>query len=388
MIVATHDNGVGVTDLKSTQGAKRVAKPLYTVFLAVLLHNGVHAAPAHSASANRTPGAVPCSASLYETLRAVPDDVSLVQPVACKIELTRDDLVMTDLAFLGEEASGASLDCHGGIIGISGRPPKGAPPTIQISSVRGEDGKWSVPHDITIRNCKIYGSIRIMGLGPNGEAENVRQSSLNRNHTEFAQASAPSGIVLDNLTVVADGPAPIYLAPGVTKVTLSHSVINGNTRGSGLYLDAETGYNVISGNRFDVQTRNREVLAVDGSAHNVIENNIFTNAENGGIYLYRNCGEGGTIRHQTPQHNRIADNKFTYQDFAHPKPAIWTNASQPWQSFYCDEDPPAPFGSGADNHSFADNNTIINNVIVGAELKLIRDQGQHNTVTGNVVKPK
>jgi parallel beta-helix repeat protein len=377
----------GVTVLKSAQGAKFVAKPLYTVLLVMLLNNGGEPVAAQAAPAAHAPGAVPCSPTLYDTLRSVPDDVSLVQPVACKIELKHDDLVMTDLAFLGEEASGASLDCHGGIIGISGRPPKGAPPTIQISSVRGEDGKWSVPHDITIRNCKIYGSIRIMGLGPNGEAENVRQSSLNRNHTEFAQSAAPSDILLDNITIVADGPVPVYLSPGVTKVTLSHSVISGTTKGSGVYLDAESAHNVIADNRFDIHTRNREVLAVDGSAHNVIENNSFTDAEFGGIYLYRNCGEGGTIRHQTPQHNRISDNKFIYQGVVHPRPAIWMNATQPWQSFYCDEDPPAPFGSGADNRSFADYNTITNNVIVGGELRLIRDMGQHNTLTGNTAKP-
>lgn len=365
-----------------------MAKPVYTAFLALLLHN-VGFASADAASATRgAPGAVPCSAELYETLRAVPDDVSLVQPVACKVELTRDDMVTTDLAFLGARASGASLDCHGGIIGIPGRVPKDAPPTIQIRSLQDEQGKWNVPRNITIRNCRIYGSIRISGLGINGEADNVRQSSLNRNHTEFAQAAAPSNIVLDNLTIVADGPTPVYLAPGVTKVTLSHSVISGFTKGSGVYLDAETAHNVISGNRFDVTTRNREVLSVDGSANNVIENNSFTNAAHGGIYLYRNCGEGGTIRHQTPQHNRISGNSFVYQDLAHPKPAVWLNANEPWQNFYCNDDPPAPFGSGADNHSFADFNIVTNNQLVGGDAKLIRDNGKNNTVSGNSQKAK
>lgn len=373
--------------MKSTQGANFVAKPVYTALLALLISNG-GAVAADAASANHAAGAVPCTPALYEALRAVPDDISLVQPVACKVELKRDDLVMTDLAFLGAEASGASLDCHGGIIGISGRPPKGAPPTIQIASVRGEDGKWSVPHDITIRNCKIYGSIRIMGLGANGEAEDVRQSSLNRNHTEFAQSVAPSGIVLDNLTIVADGPIPVYVAPGVTKVTLSRSVLSGSTKGSAVYLDAESAHNVISGNRFEITTRNREMLSVDGSAQNVIEANSFTNAEHGGIYLFRNCGEGGTIRHQTPQHNRIDNNRFIYQDVGHPKPAVWLNAREPWQNFYCEQDPPAPFGSGADNHSFANLNTVTNNQIVGGDAGLIRDNGAHNTLTGNTAKAR
>lgn len=365
-----------------------MAKPVYTAFLALLLHSGWSVSVDAATATRGLPGAVPCSAELYETLRAVPDDVSLVQPVACKVDLTRDDMVTTNIAFLGAHASGASLDCHGGIIGIPGRVPKGAPPTIQIRSVKDEQGKWNVPRNITIRNCRIYGSIRISGLGINGEAENVRQSSLNRNHTEFAQASAPSNIVLENLTIVADGPTPVFIAPGVTKVTLSHSVISGFTNGTAVYLDSETGHNVISGNRFEATTKSREVMSVDGSAHNVIENNSFTNPEHGGIYLYRNCGQGGTIRHQTPQHNRIAGNTFVYQDLPHPKPAVWLNAHEAWQNFYCNNDPPAPFGSGADNRSFADFNTVTNNQIVGGDTKLILDNGQNNNLSGNIQKAK
>jgi hypothetical protein len=365
-----------------------MSKPVYAAFLALLLQN-TWLIGADAATATRGgPGAVPCSAALYETLRGVPDDVSLVQPVACKVDLKRDDMVTTDIAFLGAHASGASLDCHGGIIGIPGRVPKDAPPTIQINSLQDEQGKWSVPHNITIRNCRVYGSIRIMGLGPNAEADAVRQSSLNRNHTDVAQDAAPSNIVLDNLTIIADGPMPVYIAPGVTRVTLSHSTVRGFTKGSAVYLDAETAHNVISGNRFEVTTKSREVLAVDGSAHNVIEKNSFANPAHGGIYLFRNCGEGGTIRHQTPQHNKIADNTFVYQDLPHPKPAVWLNAREPWQNFYCNDDPPAPFGSGADNHSFADFNTVTNNQIVGGDATLIRDNGQNNTVSGNSKKAK
>ncbi|MBB4009559.1 right-handed parallel beta-helix repeat-containing protein [Allorhizobium taibaishanense] len=337
--------------------------------------------PGHGAVAK------PCASSVYDDLRNAPIEADSVLRIACKVELKHDDLVMQNLELSGAEASGVSIDCHGGVIGLPGQVPKGAPPTIRIASLRKEDGSWSVPRDIVIRNCKIYGSIHIMGLGANGEAELVRQSSLNRNHTEYAQSAAPSGVVLDNLTIVADGPIPLYVAPGVTHVTLSHSVIQGQTKGSAIYLDAESAYNTISGDRFELGTRSREMIAVDGSAHNVIEANSFLNAVHGGIFLYRNCGEGGTIRHQTPQHNKIAGNSFVYEDAVRPRPAIWLNAREAWRNLYCYQDPPAPFGSGADNRSFADFNTVTGNRITGGDIDLIRDKGDNNVLSDNSAKP-
>lgn len=361
--------------------------PLLPVpFTTVSLMEGSAVAASAPAASHGTL-AKPCAPSVYDALRDTPLEAESVLRLACKVELTHDDLVMQNLELLGADASGVSIDCHGGVIGLPGSVPKGAPPTIRIASLRKDDGSWSVPHDIVIRNCKIYGSIHIMGLGANGEAELVRQSSLNRNHTEYAQSVAPSGIVLDTLSIVADGPIPLYVAPGVTHVTLSHSTIQGQTKGSAIYLDAETAHNTISGNSFELATRSREMIAVDGSAHNVIEANSFANAQHGGIFLYRNCGEGGTIRHQTPQHNRIADNKFTYQDVFRPRPAIWLNAREAWRNLYCYQDPPAPFGSGADNHSFADFNTVSGNQIIGGDADLIRDNGQNNVLSGNGIKP-
>ncbi|MDQ0455359.1 right-handed parallel beta-helix repeat-containing protein [Rhizobium paknamense] len=343
--------------------------------------SSAHAAPTR-------PGAVKtCGPEVYEALREAPDDPADSVTLDCVANLTAEDVVMKDIVLEGARASGAGLDCHGGIIGIPGHLPKGAPPTISIRSLPEEDGGWSVPRDIHIRNCKVYGTIQIMGMGPNGEAEEVRQSSLSQGHTQRAQAAAPSHILLENLTIVADGPIPLYIAPGVTHVEINHSTLTGHTKGTAIYLDAESGHNSIIANRFELGTRNREMIAVDGSAHNVITGNTFIDAGNGGIFLYRNCGEGGTIRHQTPQHNQISDNHFLYRDAVKPRPAVWLGSKEIWRALYCYQDPSLPFGSGADNRSFADFNTVTGNEITGADQDMIRDSGASNTVSDNRMKP-
>lgn len=340
-----------------------------------------------SHAASRLPAAQACSASVYTTLRDIPDDPTVQFPVTCRISLDRDDLVTQDLAFFGAGASGASIDCHGGTIGIPGKAPRDAPPTILIASVHQDNGAWSVPHDISIKNCRIYGSVHIMGLGANAEADEVRQSSLNRNHTQFAQSVAPTSIVLDKVTIIAAGPEALYIAPGVTHVTLSHSVIGGTVKTHAVYMDAESAHNSIVDTRFETRNGHREMMAIDGSANNLIQGNSFINADHGGIYVFRNCGEGGTIRHQEPRYNRFLNNRFDYDKGTSPYPAIWLGAHEPFMSLYCYDDPPAPFGSGANNGNFADNNIVTNTVIDDGTASLIRDNGAHNQISGTVVKP-
>lgn len=132
---------------------------------------------------------------------------------------------------------------------------------------------------------------------------------------------------------MARGGTPLYVGPGSTKVKVIDSYFKGESIGSSIYLDAESAMNVIKNNHFSVtqitKSTNvkvlfwnfggeyaREVIAVDGSARNIIVNNVFNKADWGGVYLYRNCGEGGTIKHQAPRGNNISNNFFYYENFS------------------------------------------------------------------------
>jgi len=322
-----------------------------------------------------------CDAKFYAELRSKPEDGKERLRVNCDITLDREDVITRKLVFAGERASGLTLDCRGGTIGAQSMRTTTNAPSIQIRSVKGKDDKapWSVPRDITIRNCKVIGNIRLVGLGPNGEAEEVRKSSLHRNHTQNAQANAPSGITLSKVEIVAKNGIPLYFGPGVTNSTVRDSVFKGSSKKTAIYLDAESAGNAIIGNTFRIKA-GRELIAVDGSARNTISGNLFDKPDKGAVYVYRNCGEGGTIRHQKPQGNKITDNRFVYDGLA--RPAIWLNQRNVGK-VYCRIDPRYPFGSSIDFRDFANDNLVKGNRFEGPWSPRIVNFDKTNTVTDN-----
>lgn len=94
------------------------------------------------------------------------------------------------------------LDCAGGMIVA----PEAEPYSLLIQSRRNSDGSWSAPRHVQVKNCTVVGGTRIVGLGINGQAEAVRQSSLTAGHTERAQTAAPVDTQFDN--VVFQGAVP------------------------------------------------------------------------------------------------------------------------------------------------------------------------------------
>jgi hypothetical protein len=188
----------------------------------------------------------------------------------------------------------------------------------------------------------------------NGEAPALRDSSRTPGHTERAQNAAPRDVLLEHLSIRTRGNIPLYVSPGVTRLTLRNSTIAGRTRSVAIYLDAESAGNVISGNTIEAEL-GREAIAVDASAYNLIIDNIIRpQGAKGGIFLYRNCGQGGTIRHQPPHSNAIVGNEFFVA------PAIWV-ASRNGNRSYCWADSGYPFGSSASNRDHAQNTLICGN---------------------------
>ena len=269
----------------------------------------------------------------------------------------------------GSASDGTIIDGHGGWFN------HGRLTELVIRSDQ-EGSRWDRPADITIRNCRIRGSIRIMGLGRNGEAPKVRASSIRDGHTARAQAAAPTRILISGVEIEADHRIPLYLAPGVTRVTFENSRLSGWSSSVGLYLDAESAGNIIRNNVFAVRA-GREVIAIDGSAGNCLEGNRFDFLSHGGIYLYRNSGEGGTVRHQTPHGNIIANNRFDTRSLDWRSHGIWLG-SRNGKGVYRHDDDGYPFGSSLDNRDFADGNMLEKNVFTPPVARAIRDDGRNN----------
>lgn len=325
-----------------------------------------------------------CDQPTREALLSEPTPGNESVMLACSVTLDRGDYVIKKkIVIAGASASGVTLDCNGAMI-----DPGDPNDVLVIRSVPGAS-TWSAPHDVTIRNCVIKGAMRVYGMARNANAQAVRESSFSVGHTERAQAAAPKGVALENVHFVTDGVIALYVGPGVTGLTLSDSEISGTTKSVSIYLDAESAGHRIEGNSIHAVTESREQIAIDGSADNVIQGNHFSGLQNGGIYLYRNCGENGTVRHQTPHGNYIADNYFYYDRYRGRDPAVWI-ASRNGDRDYCSEDAGYPFGSSASNRDYARDNIVENNQIRERSAeRMIRVDDQPNTVRNNVtVKPR
>jgi hypothetical protein len=324
--------------------------------------------------------------------------------VDCDLYLEPQDFVWRKLVFVGSRARNLTVDLNGATLsGLDGTQNEGrdmievrSEEVIKRDDESGISGYYR-PSNITIRNGRVYGSIRLWGMAKNGEGDGDKQIVCSNNvclkreipgtnqlkkssrlpdHTARVQNNAPTGIVLQNLTIYGTGRNPVYFGPGVTNSKLLDSQVLGHSNHVGIYLDAESAGNTIKGNRIDVATGDgfwtepRPLIAIDGSARNRIINNWFSSLNHGGIYFYRNCGEGGVIRHQAPSANQVINNIFFYDQYDGDNPAVFLG-SRDRQSWYeeggpvtfCDDDDGYPYGSSFENEDVAIYNAIMQNQI-------------------------
>jgi hypothetical protein len=296
-------------------------------------------------------------------LTAAPDAADTPYRLTCRAELNGRPILRRVL-IEGAEASGAGIDCGGGSIGRPGARTTTRTPTVAVWSRRidGPVPAWSRPTDIAISRCTIHGAIRIWGMGVGGRIDDLRNSSRTPGHTAAAQGAAPSHIALTGLSFAATGSIPLYVGPGVTAVTVDGGRFTGQSDSTAIYLDAESAGSTVRNVTFDVRTP-REIIAVDGSARNAITGNRFAlggqAGNGGGVFLYRNCGEDGVIRHQTPSGNVITDNVFMGASLLRPRTVV-VGAREGGRR-YCGDDRGWPFGSSIDDGDHATGNTVARN---------------------------
>lgn len=299
------------------------------------------------------PAARPCSANEITALTAASGEPFRL---TCRASLGGRSIARAVL-IEGAEGSGAGIDCGGGSIGLPGVARTTQAPTVAIWSRRidGVTPAWSRPTDVTLNNCTINGNLRIWGMGALGRQDDLLASSRTAGHTAAAQAAAPTRIALNDVVFQGGGSIPFYVGPGVTKVSLNGGRFAGRSDSTAVYLDAESAEATITGVAFDIATP-REQIAVDGSARNRITGNRFVLRGRGGVFLYRNCGENGVIRHQAPSGNTITDNVFS----GSTRQSVVVG-SREGRRRYCNADRGFPFGSSLDDGDHATANVIQRN---------------------------
>ncbi len=306
--------------------------------------------------------------------------------VDCHLTLAPDDLVTRKLIFQGERSSGASLNCNGATIG---QEDDEILDIIEIRSRAVGSGVWEPVHDVMITDCNIMGGVRVWGMARNANAAAMLESSRTLEHVSTVRNNAPYRITLDWLRIVSDTRVPLYLAPGVHHSTLSNSELYSGISAL-LYCDAESFGNLIDNNVMDAAGiyRDREIIALDGSSNNVLSRNQLFEARNGGIYLYRNCGEGGVIRHATPSNNEIVDNEILCPHNIWPlEPEVGVYlGSRDGRRGFCDDDAGYEYGSSTSDQDHARFNRVISNRMWGCQIKVGNITNHSNVVEDNVLR--
>lgn len=303
------------------------------------------------------------------------------QFIDCQLTLPPNAVVTRPLVFLGAAASNVTLDCNGGTLDGRHYPESTAYRAVEVRSKvlvapvqHQEFGQWSPPVNVTVQNCRILGSIRLVGMSENATGDAILWSSRAAGHVGRVRRAAPSRITFKNVVVEGRGGNVIYFSAGVNHSKIIGSKITGNIRAGALYMDAESHRNVVRDNHFKRDADaypegERELISVDGSSHNLIANNVFEGLAKGGIFLYRNCGEKSVIRHSTPSHNDIVNNVFLYspdarESFDPRKPAVFIGSrdGKDWSpNWDCSDDAGYPFGSSASDQDMASHNAAVQN---------------------------
>lgn len=186
--------------------------------------------------------------------------------------------------------------------------------------------------NITIRDCRLddTGGILIEGQTPSDDAA----------ARDEARANSSQGVVLDHLTITKSYMTGVFVDHYVVGATIRNSIV-ADGHHVGIYLEHGSQKNVVSGNLIRnnglftnkgirrIGPTRREGLSVDGSAYNLIENNIFDSNAFGGIFHYKNCWEFHTTnpesrpRLQGSDGNVIRGNVFRNMDIG-----IWVASRQ------------------------------------------------------------
>ena len=350
---------------------------------ALLLAAAVSHEPSQAAAA-----APECSERERAELLAPATPESRIARLVCSVKLDPADVVSRQIIIEGQAASGAHLDCNGARIEGEDSPLIEGRNTVIIRSLGRNPAEMAAdrPTDVRISDCLIRGSIRIVGLRATQGEESLLASSRLPGHTERAQAAAPARILLEGLHIETNRHTAIYVASGATGVHIRNSRLTGTIGFPAIYLDSESKGNLIEKNSITVSSPTREHIAIDGSADNIVRNNEFTNFDSGGIYIYRNCGERGIVRHQKPMRNRIEGNVFTEGSASRPVPIIWIGSRGGRQGF-CRADDGLGLGSSLSDADYADDNTVERNVfLTSRRQEILRDDGRGNHVAENTVR--
>lgn len=291
-------------------------------------------------------------------------------------------------------ASNVTLDCQGAKII--------ADPDVPAN--QRQRGVWiHAPQpvalaNVTVRNCHVEGFLNNYHV----EHEDFRQYTV---ENEYENAFA--NIVIEDGTSSSSRGVGIFVNGYVTGVTLRRMHVEG-AGSTGIYLEHGSKNNVVEhstivnngfrengpgGSSFTVAGVDfwfwgpgREGLAIDGSRFNVVRNNVFSGNADGGIFLYKNCGEFVNSRPERWWHRRYgADgNEIHGNTFIGGSNGVWIGSRMGENTLPMECSDPAYYVNGLERvvRDFARDNVVRDNDFQDVQYA-IRVEDDGNTIADN-----
>lgn len=264
------------------------------------------------------------------------------------------------------------VDCRGSVLDGQGQRPFG----VFVNS------KGAPIANISIKNCIVRNFAKTGVLVTSG----VPQNALSSNH-DVNYSKSPSHVVFEKLTIENSGGAGVYINDYVQGTVLRDSIVR-HSGAAGVYLEEGSRSSSLIGNLIEgngvsqFSDVRREGLAIDSSAHNVIQGNRFINNAAGGIFTYKNCGEkfssgNSVIRWQHSDNNTIKNNFF-----AEPLIGVWVASREGKDLSRWDCGDKSVDSSGMYYNDFSNGNLIEANKFCGSKVA-IRVSGDDNKITDN-----
>lgn len=269
--------------------------------------------------------------------------------------------------------SNISIDCNGAT--LDGQQ------TLKYGLLINSQGKPL--KNISVKNCRIR-NFKAQGILITSGIPDYKKPTDHQTNYE----NTPSNITIENTKIEDSGGVGVFFNSYVTNATLKNSEIL-RSKGAGIYLEQSSQNNKILNNTIKdngewngPKTGQREGLAIDSSAKNLIEGNKFISNVAGGIFLYKNCGEKfskgkSVIRWQHSNDNIIKNNRFIDE-----KIGIWVASRQSanLQKSDCGD---KPLDTDRKYYQdYADHNTIESNVFCRNKT-YIKVEGNNNTIENN-----
>lgn len=347
-----------------------------------------------------------------DTLNQITESITL--PAGCKYDRVR---------IVFENKSDMTLDCNGAELnGLSkkfrqavGVPytAESAPEDIGIRILSHE----SIPsQNITIKNCKLRNyltGIAVLTIFTDENHANLKNNANADVIENYLRDNSLKKVRIENTSVEYSHRNGIFIGRYITGLVVDGSSVN-YTSGAGLYLESGTQSNTIKNSTFlgnghslyDGGKRarrrilakdTREGIAIDSSAMNTIQKNLFAENSGGGIFIYKNCYEHHTSASSLPRYQSADKNVITENQFKDQKTGVWiaSRQSKDLKAFNCGTPRITTddiyFGPKKETihiyEDFAKHNTVKSNTFVNVKYGVIVED-DNNTIDNNTFSGK